>query len=97
MLLKANGGLDPEPLWRPWIVDGLEVHVSPGSHLDMMEEPWVEHTARIVRDALARAAAPPASTVLAGYAPGALQERQSRQSAFMAPSSANPALGMCMA
>ncbi len=77
VLLKANGGLDPEPLWRPWVADGLEVHLSPGSHLDMMEEPWVEHTAKIVRDALARGAAPPASTVLAGYAPGALQESDS--------------------
>jgi thioesterase domain-containing protein/acyl carrier protein len=52
VLLKASVGPDPEPLWKPWVAEGLKVHVMPGEHLDMMEEPWVEQTARRVRQAL---------------------------------------------
>ncbi|UUT34506.1 thioesterase domain-containing protein [Microbacterium elymi] len=54
VLLKATVGPDPEPLWTPWVADGLQVHVMPGEHLDMMEEPWVEQTANQVRQALGR-------------------------------------------
>ncbi len=52
VLLKATAGLDPEPLWAPWVAGDLETHVRPGEHLDMMEEPWVQDTARLVRQAL---------------------------------------------
>lgn len=52
VLLKATVGLDPEPLWTPWVDGGLEVHVMPGEHLDMMEEPWVTTTAHLVRQTL---------------------------------------------
>lgn len=52
MLLKATAGLDPEPLWTPWVTGGLETHMMPGEHLDMMEEPWVRETALLVRKAL---------------------------------------------
>lgn len=52
VLLKASVGLDPEPLWVPWVTGGLETHAMPGEHLDMMEEPWVQNTARLVRQVL---------------------------------------------
>ncbi|UJP09522.1 amino acid adenylation domain-containing protein [Microbacterium sp. KUDC0406] len=52
VLLQAADGLDLEPMWRPWIGDELSIHTTPGEHLDMMEEPWVERTADLVRSAL---------------------------------------------
>jgi amino acid adenylation domain-containing protein len=52
VLLKATVGPDPEPMWKPWLAEGLQVHVMPGEHLDMMEEPWVQQTAHQVRQAL---------------------------------------------
>lgn len=53
-LFKATIGPDPEPLWAPWVDGRLDVHVMPGEHLDMMEEPWVEQTALRVRQILDR-------------------------------------------
>jgi aspartate racemase len=53
-LFKATIGPDPEPLWAPWVGGRLDVHVMPGEHLDMMEEPWVEQTAQRVREILDR-------------------------------------------
>ncbi len=52
VLLKATTGVDPEPLWTPWVTGGLETYVMPGEHLDMMEEPWVQRTALLVREVL---------------------------------------------
>ncbi len=51
-LLKAAVGVDPAPLWIPWVTKGLETHVRPGEHLDMMEEPYVQDTALLVRQIL---------------------------------------------
>lgn len=79
VLLKATAGLDPEPLWRPWFDGGLEVHVTPGEHLDMMEEPWVERTAELVRSALAGDGADQSRVGSAArpQAPGALHDNDS--------------------
>lgn len=54
VLLKATVGPDPEPLWRPLITGCLNVHITPGEHLDMMEEPWARETGRLVRQTLQR-------------------------------------------
>lgn len=74
VLLKATAGLDPEPLWRPWIEGGLEVHVAPGEHLDMMEEPWVENTADLVRRALAHPDPSPDQALVDAMLHGAMEE-----------------------
>jgi len=53
VLFKAEIGDDPEELWRPFFVDGLQTHTMAGKHLDMMEEPAVIEMAKLVRQYLA--------------------------------------------
>ncbi|HEY8494880.1 MAG TPA: thioesterase domain-containing protein, partial [Myxococcota bacterium] len=52
VLFKAEKSPDPEPDWLPLLRGGVETHVRPGEHLDMMEEPWVAETAALVAASL---------------------------------------------
>ncbi len=46
---------DPTMGWSDWARDGVEVHVVPGNHANMMYEPHVEHLARKLTVCLDRA------------------------------------------
>ena len=49
LLFTASHGFDPAPGWRAVIRGELAVHHSAGEHLEMLEEPDVATTARVVR------------------------------------------------
>jgi aspartate racemase len=51
VLFRAVEDHDAKPLWMG-LGGGLEVHDMPGGHLDMLEEPIVQNTARLVREHL---------------------------------------------
>ncbi len=51
-LWKATESMDPEPLWLDLAARGMVVYQMPGNHLDMMDEPAVAATARLVTGSL---------------------------------------------
>lgn len=53
VLFEASESPDPRRLWTRLALGGLVVHDTPGTHLDMMEEPAVINTAALVHQHLA--------------------------------------------
>lgn len=53
VLFTAEQSADPVPGWLPWLRGPVDVHVLPGDHLDIVEEPCVQRTAEIVTQVLA--------------------------------------------
>lgn len=49
ILFRAATDEDPVPLWTGLALDGLEVHDTPGGHLDMLDEPTVGSVADLIR------------------------------------------------
>ncbi len=52
VVLFRSSENDPEPLWAGLAREKMVVHLMPGDHLDMMEEPAVTITASLVRETL---------------------------------------------
>ncbi len=49
VLFRSVMGPNPEPDWRPLFGAGLQVHVRPGAHLELLEEPGVIETVELLR------------------------------------------------